>query len=91
MAAVGVSRLWDTDALVEVQGIAVSGQPVERRLVRQRAANRHIAVPCPTGPDRAGPSVNLKAAQCVPLRGIPVIPADLLAARRPRAEGLGTV
>ena len=25
MAAVGVSRLWDTDALVEVQGIAVVG------------------------------------------------------------------
>jgi enamine deaminase RidA (YjgF/YER057c/UK114 family) len=25
MAAVGVSRLWDTDALVEVQGIAVAG------------------------------------------------------------------
>ena len=25
MAAVGVSRLWDTDALVEVQGIAVIG------------------------------------------------------------------
>ena len=28
MAAVGVSRLWDTDALVEVQGIAAVGQPV---------------------------------------------------------------
>ena len=25
MAAVGVSRLWDTDALVEIQGIAVVG------------------------------------------------------------------
>jgi enamine deaminase RidA (YjgF/YER057c/UK114 family) len=25
MAAVGVSRLWDADALVEVQGIAVAG------------------------------------------------------------------
>ena len=25
MAAVGVSRLWDTDALIEVQGIAVVG------------------------------------------------------------------
>ena len=25
MAAVGISRLWDTDALVEVQGIAVVG------------------------------------------------------------------
>jgi enamine deaminase RidA (YjgF/YER057c/UK114 family) len=25
MAAVGVSRLWDTDALVEIQGFAVAG------------------------------------------------------------------
>jgi enamine deaminase RidA (YjgF/YER057c/UK114 family) len=29
MAAVGVSRLWDADALVEIQGVAVVPNPVE--------------------------------------------------------------
>jgi enamine deaminase RidA (YjgF/YER057c/UK114 family) len=49
MAAVGVSRLWDPDALVEIQGIAaVSGLGIARRLCASgRIASHH--------PPRGGP------------------------------------
>ena len=38
MAAVGVQRLWDADALVELQGVAVLGQPSREGPVRTAPA-----------------------------------------------------